>query len=486
MDVILGIDFGTSKIAAVLVDPADGRLIGASSRPTEAYLLLEESYKREQDIRKIGEAFFACMDELFSGREVNVVSAGLTGQMHGILGLDDSGRPVTNFVTWQDGRGEHRGQSGTTLLEEIEKRAGMRAIATGYGVVTLYNWFMQGDAQELKRVCSLPDYFGMVITGETDPAIDYTFADSLGCFDSASMKWDSAFLEDLGIDVRCLPRVIPTGTAFGEIRESRLLKLMKNNRIPVCVALGDNQASFIGSVREFYTTLLVNIGTASQISYAVRSFYEAQDSSRIDGYDVVVRPFVENGFLVAGNALAGGAAYTVLYEFFKETGKELFNVEDFEGLWERMARLAENNTGTRGTSTRGMYTRGMYTGGMKVHPVFGGLRSDPMARGTIEGLNLTNFTPSNLVRATLEGIIRVLYDMMDEEVLSRIERVVGSGNGMRRNKQLKKTASQIFGHEVSIPLNEEEAAIGAAITGGVAAGVFENFEEGGKAVTYIE
>jgi len=481
MDAILGIDFGTSKIAAVLVDPAGGRLVGASSRPTEAYLPLEGSYKREQDLRKIGEAFFACMDELFSGREVNVVSTGLTGQMHGILGLDDSGRPVTNFVTWQDGRGEHRGKSGRTLLEEMEKMAGVRAIATGYGVVTLYDWLMQGDARELNHVATLPDYFGMVITGETAPVIDYTFADSLGCFDSASMKWDSAFLENLGIDVRYLPRVIPTGTVYGKIRESRLLKLMKNNHIPVCAALGDNQASFIGSVREFYTTLLVNIGTASQISYAVRSFNEALESSRIDGYDVVVRPFVENGSLVAGNALAGGAAYTVLYEFFKETGKELFDVEDFEGLWERMAHLAEKNSGTRG-----MHTGGTGTGGMRVHPVFGGMRSDPTALGTIEGLNLTNFTPSNLIRATLGGIIRVLSDMVGEEVLSRIERVVGSGNGMRRNKQLRKTASRIFSHEVSIPLNEEEAAIGAAITGAVAAGVFKNFEEGKNAVTYFE
>jgi ribulose kinase len=44
----------------------------------------------------------------------------------------------------------------------------------------------------------------------------------------------------------------------------------------------------------------------------------------------------------------------------------------------------------------------------------------------------------------------------------------------------------MFGHGVSIPVNEEEAAIGAAITGGVAAGVFKSFEEGKKAITYID
>jgi sedoheptulokinase len=408
MNVLLGIDFGTSKVAAVLVNIADGNLVGASSRSTEAYLPLE-SYKKEQDIKKIEAALYACIEELLSGRNVHVVSCGLTGQMHGILGLDDGGRPVTNFVTWQDGRGEYRDGSSGTLLEEIAERAGKRPIATGYGIVTLYDW-LKKKIQRPARVCALPDYFGMCLAGETVPVIDYTFADSLGCFESASNRWDSEFLDSLGIDSRVLPRIVPTGTAFGEIREPRLLQLMKSSRIPICVALGDNQASFIGSVREFYTTLLINIGTASQISYAVRSLDEALDSDRIDGYDVVVRPFVENGFLVAGNALAGGAAYTVLNDFFMETGRELFGVEKFEELWERMGLLAEKTAAIAPTGSTGATT-----GGMTVYPFFGGKRSDPAARGTIEGLDFTNFTPGNLIRATLDGMIRVLYDMIDEE-----------------------------------------------------------------------
>jgi len=486
MDAILGIDFGTSKIATVLVDPSDGRLVRASSRTTEAYIPLKESYKREQDLLKIDDAFYTCIDELFSGLKVNVVSAGLTGQMHGILGVDCSGRPVTNFVTWQDGRGEHREDSGKTLLKEMEQRAGSRPLATGYGIVTLYDWVRKRVMHDLKYICTLPDYFGMTMTEKTAPVIDYTFADSLGCFDPANGEWDITYLEDLGIDAGYFPRVVPTGTIFGEIRENRLLKLMGNARISLCVALGDNQASFIGSVREFYTTLLVNIGTASQVTYAVRDFGEAQESGRIDGYDVVLRPFVENGFLVAGNALAGGAAYNVLYEFFKQVGRELFDVYEFDNLWERMARLAEKDTGAGDRGAWGTIFEDKGTGGMRVKPVFGGTRRDSTARGTIEGLDFTNFTPPNLIRATLRGIIEVLHDMLDKELLSRIERVVGSGNGMRKNRLLRKIASEIFGHRVLIPLNEEEAAIGAAVTGGVAAGVFKNFDEGKKCVRYID
>ncbi len=471
MDVILGIDFGTSKIATVLVDPSDGMLVGSSSRSTEAYCALEDTYKREQDLRKIRAAFSACMDELLAGREVNVVSAGLTGQMHGILGLDAVGRPVTNFVTWQDERGEHRGKDGKTLLEQMEERAGTRPIATGYGVVTLYDWFRESSVRGMKCICTLPDYFGMIMTGRREAVIDSTFADSLGCYDSVSHNWDCPYLEGLGIDPGCLPRIVPTASRLGAVEEAGLLKLMRNGRVPVSTALGDNQASFIGSVREFYTTLLINVGTASQISYAVRSFDEVRQNCIIDGYDVVVRPFVENGLLVAGNALAGGAAYTVLYEFFKLAGEELFDVREFDGLWERMSCLAEQGSGT---------------GGMGVRAVFGGRRSDPMARGAVEGLSLTNFTPSNLIRATLKGIIEVLHDMMDEDALTRIERVVGSGNGMRKNRPLRNIASEIFGYKILIPLNEEEAAIGAAVTGAVAAGVFDDFEDGKKAVGYIE
>lgn len=478
MDVMLGIDFGTSKVAAVIVNVSDGSLIAARSRQTEAYLPLEP-YKKEQDINKIEAAFHACLEDLFAGRDVHVVSCGLTGQMHGILGIDTGGRPVTNFVTWQDGRGECRASSGKTILEEIEERAGKRPIATGYGIVTLYDWLCRAK-KPIERVCTLPDYFGMRMATSTVPFIDYTFADSLGCYDYISNRWDRGFIDALGLDTRVLPKVIPTGSVFGEIKQPYYRNLMKSDPIPISAALGDNQASFIGSVREFYTTLLVNIGTASQISYAVRSPDEVLDRDRIDGYDVVVRPFVENGFLVAGNALAGGASYTVLYEFFKEVGRELFGVRDFDGLWENMARLGEKNRGN--TNLHATHTD---SAGIIVHPFFGGKRSDPSVRGIIEGLDFTNFTPGNLIRATLEGMIRVLYDMIEEDVLAGIERVVGSGNGIRKNRLLRKTASMIFGHRVVIPAHEEEAAIGAAITGGVAAGVLQNFQEGKKAIRYL-
>jgi len=121
-----------------------------------------------------------------------------------------------------------------------------------------------------------------------------------------------------------------------------------------------------------------------------------------------------------------------------------------------------------------------------VVPFFSGKRSDPEARGRIEGISMNNFVPSNLIYGTLEGVVRILRDMVDPVVLARIETVVGSGNGFRKNPALRKAASRMFKKDIRIPLHEEEAAVGAALNGAVAAGVYRSFADAAEIVRYRE
>ncbi len=468
-DYILGVDFGTSKIAAVLIDPISRKIIKTASKPFASHIPSVDLRLREQDAESVKTSFTVCLKELFNQQEARIASIGLTGQMHGILGVDKEGTAVTRFVTWQDERGLVPFDDGKTILDEMREKGGPRPIATGYGIVTLYDWIKKENHRTIAQICTLPDYFGMWLTGNRRPFIDHSMAESIGAFDVKKSEWDYGYISSLGIDKDLFPKIVPSTSIIGTIKASDFCPTNLQDA-KVSVSIGDNQSSFIGSVREYYSTLLLNIGTGSQISYAVHSLEDENlDLSSIDGYDVCLRPFVEGGFLVAGNALSGGTTYAVLRDFFVDIGENLFRADAPPDLWERMNSLVRDTDSA---------------GGLTVHPLFSGKRSDTAIRGSITGINSANFTAAHLIYGTLEGLIMALKDMVRKEVVSKMQYLVGSGNGMRKNVVLREIASRIFQKAISIPSNEEEAAIGAAVNVAVAAGVLSGFSEAHSLIQY--
>ncbi|MEY8336295.1 hypothetical protein AALB53_25065 [Lachnospiraceae bacterium 47-T17] len=79
--------------------------------------------------------------------------------------------------------------------------------------------------------------------------------------------------------------------------------------------------------------------------------------------------------------------------------------------------------------------------GMKVVTAFNGTRTDPPVRGSISGLSEDNFTPGGLILGVLTGMAGELYDLyagICEGTGIRAEHVVASGNGLRKNRLLRK------------------------------------------------
>lgn len=62
-----------------------------------------------------------------------------------------------------------------------------------------------------------------------------------------------------------------------------------------------------------------------------------------------------------------------------------------------------------------------------------------------------------------------MYNQMGVD--SNITGIVASGNAMRKNPVLRKICADLFGKNLLLPLRTEEAAFGAALFGGVSAGV---------------
>ena len=209
------------------------------------------------------------------------------------------------------------------------------------------------------------------------------------------------------------------------------------------VAIGDNQAAFIGSVTEPEHTVLVNIGTGSQISMLT-------DKPLKGGHPLVEsRPFDGERYLLAGSCLCGGRAYAMLEYFFRKY-LSVSGVSDVS-QYSLLNHLAD---------------KGWQQGNiLSVKTTFCGTRADPTVRGQIEGIGEENFTPEAMAAGVLCGMADELYDLFRMMPKRPVHVLMASGNAVRKNPVLQRILSDRFGLVLQIPPYTEEAACGAALFG---------------------
>ena len=423
----LGLDIGTTTVSAVVLE--DGKLIESVTEKNGYFIPSEHAFEKAQDVRAIRETALGIVSSLFE-KHADITRIGVTGQMHGILYLNAAGDPVSPLYTWQDGRGDERMENGKTYAEEISEKTGY-AVATGYGTVThvynLKNGLVPADAVVF---CTIHDYIATLLSGRTRPVTDATDAASLGLFDVKAGCFDMTAIALAGIDPAILPEVAKAPVI------GRYL-----DRADVTVAIGDNQASFLGALSGKKQGMLLNVGTGSQFS-AYSPTYIACDA-------LETRPFPGGGYLLVGASLCGGRAYALLADFFRKAG-EMMGVTS-ENVYAAMDALAALDTPLEDVPT--------------VSTLFSGTRKDPTLRGAITGLSTENFTPRHLIVGMMEGMASELYTMYKSYLAAGGEPLplYGSGNGLRKNDYLQKSFARLFGEAPVICSTPEEAATGAAL-----------------------
>ncbi|MBQ7545126.1 MAG: hypothetical protein IJT02_09325 [Synergistaceae bacterium] len=414
MNYYLGIDTGTTSISIAAVSEAR-ELLKSITINHNAFLPLPG---RIQNPERIKSLVLEAVDGLT--RELGQPSAiGFTGQMHGILYVNARGEAVSPLWTWQDACGDD--------CLPLLRGHGLK-VSSGYGTATHLHLQRAGKIPaEAVKFTTISDYIAMTLCGNTEPVLSSDMAASLGCFDLRRREFMTDRLVEAGADVSYLPRVLKGYAVVGETASG----------VPVVCSMGDNQAAVKGSLKDEAASLLVNVGTGSQVSFVSREYVDVSG-------DVELRPYGE-GFVLAGAALCGGRAYAILEKFCRElAGRE---------CWGLMAEKAEEFLKGGGTA-------------WEVETTFMGTRSDPEKRGSIRGISEENFCVGSLTVGVLRGILGELHGMY--EVMTRLTGrkasvLVGSGNGMRKNPLMQRLAGEMFGMKVEIPAFTEEAACGCAM-----------------------
>ena len=114
---------------------------------------------------------------------------------------------------------------------------------------------------------------------------------------------------------------------------------------------------------------------------------------------------------------------------------------------------------------------------------FCGTRLDPTLKGSYSGIDENNFTPEDILLSTIIGMSQELYDMY-KLIGKNCEKIVCSGNGIRKNPALRLVTAEMFGKKINIPLCKEEAAYGAALSAMAGSGVYPSLDEARQLIRY--
>ena len=369
----------------------------------------------------------------------DVAGIGLSGQMHGLVALDERERVLRPAILWNDQR------TGAECAE-IEERVGLeRLIAlTGNRALTGFTapkllWLRRHEPDVFARIAHvlLPkDFVRLRLTGER--AIDVADASGTLLFDVAHRSWSGDVLDALELPVAWLPRVLESPEVSGVTADG----------VPVAAGAGDQAAAALGVGVDRPGPVSVVLGTSGVVFAALPAF-AADPAARVHAFCHAV----PGTWQAMGVMLSAAGSLQWLADAFGAQPAEL------AGEAERWAPGAE---------------------GLHFAPYLQGERTphaDPDVRGAFVGLSLRHDRGA-LARAVLEGVAYGLRDSLELLRALGVEPAAGriSGGGARSRAWVEIVAS-VLGLPLELTAVEEGSAYGAALLGGVAGGVFRSVED---------
>ena len=437
MTLLAGLDIGTSSVKGLLVDPADGTVVARAE--AEHPLSTPRPGWAEQD----PEDWWAGAQVVLGAlREAGAIAGiGLSGQMHGLVALDASGRVLRPAMLWNDGR------TGAECTQ-IEQRVGLDALIAQTGNRALPGftapklvWLARHEPElyaQIDRIMLPKDYVRLRLCGEH--ATDVADASGTLLFDVAQRRWSDAVVEALDVDPGWLPRALESPACSG----------VTSAGTPIAAGAGDQAAGALGVGVDRPGPASVVLGT-SGVVFAASDAFAADRAARVHSFCHAV----PGAWHSMGVMLSAAGSLRWLRDAVAPGG-------DFAAL------LAEAERWEPGVE------------GLTFLPYLAGERTphaDPDARGAFTGLSLRHDRGA-LVRAVLEGVAFGLRDVLDlvSELSGRPDLGRVSGGGARSRLWL-----QILASVLELPLQrtavDEGASFGAALLGGVAAGAFADVHE---------
>jgi xylulokinase len=451
MRLLLGIDISTTGAKALLTDET-GRVVASASNPLT--LSTPRPLWSEQNPDDWWRAIAASIRQALQDANASgdmVAAIGLTGQMHGLVLLDEKGDVLRPAILWND-------QRCGAQCDFIRERVGLSRLiqTTGNDALTGFTapkivWVQQHEPDVFNRArhILLPkDYVRYRLTGAM--AMDKADGSGTMLFDLKARDWSADVLDALAIPREWLPPTYEGAEVTGHVTAEAAAATGLSAGTPVMAGGGDQAAGAVGvgAVRAGVVSLV--LGT-SGVVFASTDAPLVEGEGRLHAFchAVAGRWHMMGVMLSAAGSL----------QWYRDT---LAPQMPFDGL---VAEATDTPAGSNG-----LLFLPYLTGERTPYP-------DPLARGAWIGLTVRH-RRAHLTRAVLEGVAFGLKDsfaLLQGAGLGAIEQVRVSGGGAK-SLLWRQILADVLNVELVTVNTTEGAAYGAALLAGVGAGVWPDVD----------
>ena len=469
MKYVIGIDLGTSGTKTVLFDQMGNTI---ASHTVEYPMYQPQNGWAEQNPVDWWNASVETLKYVVAESNVDkadIVGIGISGQMHGLVMLDEENHVIRNSIIWCD-------QRTAEECEEIECLVGRERLIqitanpalTGFTASKIM-WVKNHEPENYEkcRHILLPkDYVRFMLTGEY--ATEVSDASGMQLLNVGKRCWSDEVLEKLGIEKSYLGKVYEspeiTGYVTKEIADLTGLAV----GTPVVGGAGDNAAAAVGTGTVADGAAFTTIGT-SGVVYAHTKEMAIDPKGRVHTFCCAV----PGEWHVMGVTQGAGLSLKWFRDNFcqdiiteaREKGIDPYDITNV---------MAEKS----GISARRLLFLPYLMGERTPH-------LDPNARGAFVGLSAIH-ERGDMIRAIMEGVTYSLKDCLSvlEEMGVQPDNMLACGGGARSDLW-RQMMADVYGMNVSTVDSKEGPALGVAILAMVGAGLYDSVEEACRKVIRV-
>ncbi len=451
MNYVLGIDLGTSAVKVCLMNE-QGTLVDEA---TSTYSLYHEKagyseQKPEDWVTGVTAAIKQIVGR-FQEDPTHIVGVSFSGQMHGLVLLDERGEVLRPAILWNDTR-------TTAQCRQIIERVGRdRLLAVtknpaleGFTLPKIL-WVKEHEPHIFEKTAAfvLPkDYVRYVMTGQ----LHMEMSDAAGTLllDVAAGEWSREVAQAVDVDLAICPPLIQSTTEVGAITPSFARATGLSPQTKVYGGGADNACGAVGAGITSEGKSMVSIGTSG-----VLLAYEHHAKKEFDGKVHYFNHAVSGAYYTMGVTLSAGHSLS----WFKNT---FAADETYDALVEKTKQIPPGSNAL------------LYT------PYLVGERTpypDSRIRASFIGIDASH-TKVHFTKAVMEGITFSLRDTLEifRAEGKRIEEMISIGGGAKNPVWLQMQAD-IFNTKIHKLQNEQGPSIGACMIALVGAGLVESYEE---------
>lgn len=438
---LLGVDFGTTSLKAILFNQKGERLKTTSVK----YELLTKGEYIEFPAEEFFNVFMSAYNDIATEFSIDAIAIDTQGET--LIAVDEDGNALYNAIIWLDGRAEKQAREFEKAfgLEKIYNITGQAEVFAGYPLPKVM-WLKENKPEIFNKTAKfllLEDYIIYRLTG--------SFSASKSLYSSSLFmnvhtgEYEKQFLDYAGITEDKLPTLYESGVMVGEYKGAKIITSALDQ---IAGATG------AGVIKE--GVISETTGTALAVVSVTETFPKYFDGLKVSAY------YMKKGAycLLMWSPTAGATL-----EWFKKNFAKDYSFNELNKLAENVEMGAE---------------------GLICIPHLQGTtmpENNPKVKGSFFGFDLKH-TIGHFTRSIFEAVSYNIKEFLEYLGVDALEiRSIGGGANSKIWCEIK---SAVLKKKVKTLVENETACLGSAIFAGVGIGVFDSVNTATQKIVKIK